>query len=371
MVNNGFSLATLQRSFLLLLLAVATVLFFWLVAPFTGAILWGIVAAILFAPVNDRLRAMLPGRENLCALITLLIILAVAVIPALLLGTALINEATIAFERFRAGDFDASAAFIDAERHLPGFARKWLIDYGLTDFEALQAKITQGLTNSAQVLAGRIVVIGQSTLGFFLSLGIMLYLTFFLLRDGRPLLRRIEECLPMADSQRELLINRVGTVVRATIKGSLVVGLLQGLVGGLIFWFIGVEGALLWGVAMGFFSLFPAIGTGLIWVPVTIYLLLTGQIWQGVTLLVSGVVVISSVDNVVRPMLVGRDTRMPDYVVLIATLGGFEMMGFNGFIVGPLIAALFMAVWEIFAPNRHEVADDAAEQANATTSSNN
>lgn len=352
MVNNGYAPAGLQRGFLLLLIMVTTVVFFWLIAPFTGAILWGVVAAILFTPLNDRLKAQMPGRHNLCAFITLLVVLAVAVIPALLLSAALINEAAVAYEKFSTAGFDARAAFIDAERHLPAFARRWLADYGLTDINAVQAKVTQGLTNSFQSLAGRVVTIGQSTLGFFLSLGIMLYLTFFLLRDGRPLLRRIEHCLPMADSQRELLLDRVGTVVRATIKGSLVVGMLQGFIGGVTFWFIGVGGALLWGVAMGFFSLFPAVGTALIWAPMAVYLLATGDIWQGITLLVCGTVIISSVDNVVRPMLVGRDTRMPDYVVLIATLGGFEMMGFNGFIVGPLIAALFMAVWEIFAPSR-------------------
>lgn len=352
MANEGYNPVVLERGFLLLLISVATVLFIWLIAPFTGAILWGIIAAILFTPLNDRLKLKLSGRANLSAFLTLLVVLAVAVIPALLLSAALINEATIAYERFRAGDFDARAAFVDAERHLPGFARRWLVDYGLTDLEALQTKVTQGLTNSFQSLAGRVVVIGQSTLGFFLSLGIMLYLTFFLLRDGRAVLRRIKNCLPMADTQRELLLDRIGTVVRATIKGSLIVGLLQGLIGGIVFWSLGMQGALLWGVAMGFFSLFPAVGTGLIWAPMAIYLLVTGDIWQGVALLVCGFVIISSVDNVVRPMLVGRDTRMPDYVVLIATLGGFELMGFNGFIVGPLIAALFMAVWEIFASSR-------------------
>ena len=99
---------------------------------------------------------------------------------------------------------------------------------------------------------------------------------------------------------------------------------------------------------MGVFSLFPAIGTGLIWVPVSLYLLATGAVWEGITLALCGFFVISSVDNLVRPVLVGRDARMPDYLVLIATLGGFELMGFNGFVVGPVIAALFMAVWELF-----------------------
>jgi predicted PurR-regulated permease PerM len=159
--------------------------------------------------------------------------------------------------------------------------------------------------------------------------------------------------LPLTAEQRAVLVVKFVAVIRATIKGSLVVAILQGTTGGLVFWAIGIPGALLWCVAMGVFSLFTAIGTGLIWVPVTIYLLTSGEIWQGVVLGLCGFFIISSVDNVVRPILVGRDARMPDYVVLIATLGGFELMGFNGFVIGPVIAALFMAVWDIVsvAPN--------------------
>ena len=108
---------------------------------------------------------------------------------------------------------------------------------------------------------------------------------------------------------------------------------------------------------MGVFSLFPAIGTAFIWVPVTIYLLATGDVWQGAALFLFGFFIISSVDNIVRPILVGHDARMPDYVVLISTLGGFELMGFNGFVIGPVIAALFMAVWDIFATDSGSAAD--------------
>ena len=177
----------------------------------------------------------------------------------------------------------------------------------------------------------------------------MLYLTFFLLRDGAALITKIEHCLPLAIQQRRALVARFVAVVRATIKGSVIVALLQGVIGGLVFWGVGIGGALLWGAAMGIFSLFPAVGTAFVWVPVALYLLATGDIWQAVALFLCGFLIISSVDNVVRPILVGRDTRMPDYVVLITTLGGFEMIGFNGFVIGPVIAALFMAVWEIFA----------------------
>ena len=147
-------------------------------------------------------------------------------------------------------------------------------------------------------------------------------------------------------------------VIRATIKGNMVVAMLQGALGGLMLWFLGIGGALLWAVVMAFLSLLPAVGAGLVWVPVAIYLLATGAIWQGVVLIAFGVFVIGMVDNVLRPILVGKDTKMPDYVVLISTLGGIAMFGLNGFIIGPVIAAMFIAVWDIFASSRHVLARD-------------
>jgi predicted PurR-regulated permease PerM len=198
-------------------------------------------------------------------------------------------------------------------------------------------------------VAARVLSIGQGAFGFFLSLGVMLYLTFFLLRDGRTLAAQLERAIPLPSHERSVLIAKFVAVIRATIKGGLIVAIIQGTTGGIVFWALGIHGALLWGVAMGVFSLFPAVGTGLIWVPVTNYLLATGAYWQAAALGACGFFVISGIDNVVRPILVGRDARMPDYVVLITTLGGFELIGFNGFVIGPVIAALFIAVWAIFA----------------------
>jgi predicted PurR-regulated permease PerM len=141
-------------------------------------------------------------------------------------------------------------------------------------------------------------------------------------------------------------------VIRATVKGSIVVAIVQGILGGVIFAFLDIRAAVLWGVVMGLFSLIPAVGTGIIWVPVSIYLLATGSVWEGVTLLMLGFFVISMVDNVLRPILVGQDTQMPDYVVLISTLGGLSVLGINGLIVGPVVAAMFISAWEIFTENR-------------------
>lgn len=339
---------TAQHGFLLLLVAVATLAFAWLSRPFIGAILWGVIAAILFASLNEWLVRVLRQRRSLAALATLLVIVAVVIIPAMLLSAALISEASSVYARVQSGEIDPARIFVATESHLPEIVRRWLADVGVIDFDALQATIGRGIASSFETVAGQAFNVGQSAFAFFLSLGVMLYLAFFLLRDGDVILARIERCLPLPVAQRRLLVARFVDVVRATIKGSVIVALLQGLIGGIVFWSLGIGGALLWGVAMGIFSLFPAIGTAFIWVPVTAYLLATGNVWQATGLFLCGFFIISSVDNIVRPILVGRDARMPDYVVLIATLGGFALMGFNGFVIGPVIAALFLTVWEIF-----------------------
>ena len=132
--------------------------------------------------------------------------------------------------------------------------------------------------------------------------------------------------------------------------------LLQGALGGLIFWFLGIGAPLLWGVVMAFLSLLPAIGAALVWMPVAVYLLATGAVWQGVVLILYGMLVIGLVDNFLRPILVGKDTKMPDYVVLISTLGGIATFGLNGFVIGPVIAAMFIAAWDLFSESRRQEA---------------
>ena len=168
------------------------------------------------------------------------------------------------------------------------------------------------------------------------------------------LIERIEQMIPLEEEKREILMERFLVVIRATIKGSLIIAIIQGGLGGLVFWALDIRGALLWALLMGVSSLIPAIGTGFVWVPVALFLLVTGNIWQGIVLILCGVFVISMVDNLVRPILVGRDTRMPDYVVLISTLGGLQLFGINGIVIGPLVAALFIAIWSIFS-DMHQV----------------
>ena len=212
----------------------------------------------------------------------------------------------------------------------------------------MQERLSDALKKGSQFLAAQALSIGQGAADFVLGLLVMLYLLFFLLRDGSALSKRIQDAISLPPEQERDLFRKFTAVIRATIKGSILVAALQGALGGLIFWVLGLHAPVLWGVVMGLLALLPAVGAALIWLPAAIYLLATGFIWQGVVLLMFGALVIGLVDNILRPLLVGKDTKMPDYVVLISTLGGLATFELNGFVIGPVIAAMFIAAWDIF-----------------------
>jgi predicted PurR-regulated permease PerM len=323
-----------------------TAAFAWLMMPYFGAILWGLVAAIVFGPVFRWLAARLGGRPNLASSLTLVLILSLVIVPAILLGISLVQEAAGLYAQLQAGGIDFAAIFAKLAAALPEPLTRLAEEYDFLDAERVRALIGTGLANGLQSVATQALTVGQGALSFLAGLGVMLYLTFFLLRDGEALGAKFKAALPLAPGLRDNLIEKFLRVVRAIMKGTVLVAVLQGIVGGMIFWFLGIEPALLWGLLMGFFSLVPAIGTGIIWVPVALYLLLTGSVWQGTVLALCGFFIIGMIDNLLRPILVGKDTKLPDFVVLIATVAGLELFGLTGFIVGPIIAALFIAVWD-------------------------
>jgi predicted PurR-regulated permease PerM len=340
-----------DQGFLLLLFAV-TLAFAWILQAFYGAVLWAVVVAVIFAPVYGRLLRSMGGRPTLAASITVLIVIAMVLLPLAIIATSLAREATGLYAKMQSGEYDFGSYVQRVFDALPAWAVGWLDRFNLGDLSALRETLTSGLMKGGQLLAPQALSIGMNTFDFVISLGIMLYLLFFLLRDGRRLADRIKEAVPLAADRKSALFTKFADVVRATVKGGVLVAIVQGALGGLAFWFLGIHAPVLWAVLMAFLSLLPAIGAGLVWVPVAIYFLATGAIWQGLGLIAYGVLVIGLVDNVLRPFLVGKGTKLPDYVVLISTLGGIEVFGLNGFVIGPLIAAIFMVTWEIFAASK-------------------
>jgi len=338
----------LQHQALLLLLIAVTLAFAWILLPFYGAILWGVVLAIIFSPIQRRLLAVTRQRHNLAAFITLLLFLVVVFIPLALIAASLVQEGAIFYEKISSGQLNVDAYFHQGITSLPAWISNLLSRFELGDFSTFLNTLSTAATAGSKYIATKALNIGQNTAEFIIGIGVMLYLLFSLLRDGQSLTTKIKQLIPMREEHKNLLFARFITVIRATVKGNIFVAAIQGALGGVMFWFLGIPGAMLWGVMMALMSLLPAVGAAVIWAPVAIYYLITGSIWQGLTLIVYGVLVIGLVDNILRPILVGKDTQMPDYVVLISTLGGIAIFGLNGFVIGPVIAALFIATWDIF-----------------------
>ncbi len=345
------SKSPLQDKALLVLIVAVSMAFAWILWPFYGAILWAVILATVFAPVHRRIRAAMPERRNLAALATLLIIVTIVLLPLALTAASLANEASNLYEEVQSGELNFGNFLQEILNALPTSATGILRRLGVADVGDIQKGLTALLKEGSQFFATQAVVVGQGTANFIISLFIMLYLLYFLLRDGGGLSQRIKAAVPLAPEQKRALFDKFAIVIRAMVKGTILVALAQGALGGLIFWLLGIHAAVLWGVVMAFLALLPAVGAAVVWLPVALYLLATGAVWQGVVLIAFGAGVIGLVDNVMRPYLVGKDTRMPDYVVLISTLGGIAIFGLNGFVIGPLIAAMFIAVWDISSGN--------------------
>ena len=337
----------LQSAFFFSILIAASLAFMAMIAPFFEPILWAATLAIVFKPVQRKITAALPTRENLASLATLLIIVFAVIVPALLLSLSVGREGISLYQSISNGEVDLSGPLSWAQNTWPA-----LIDRAESlgvNIEEAKQKLSSSALQGSQWAASHLFAFGQNTVRFAVMFFLMLYLLFFFLRDGKKIIDKIIQILPIGDERERYLLSKFAEVSRATIKGTLVVGAIQGTLGGIIFSILGIESAIFWGVVMTLLSILPAIGSALVWGPAAIYLITSGMLIKGIILIAFGVLVIGMVDNILRPILVGRDTKMPDYLILLSTLGGISLIGISGFVLGPVIAAFFLTIWAMFA----------------------
>lgn len=340
-----------DRSFVILLAAIS-IAFGWVLWPFSGAVLWATLLAIIFAPLYRRILDSIPGKPNLAALFTVLVVIVMVLIPVAVVIASLIDQGAELYQRVQSGEINFANPLQQLKSALPAWAASLSDRLAGIDLSALKERLSSLVVPAGQQLAGHALNIGQVTLEFAASLLVMLYLLFFLLRDGEELNARIRDALPLRPSQTAEILDAFTLAVRGTIKGIVLVALIQGALGGLIFWLLGLTAPLLAGALMALVSLLPVLGSALIWVPAALYLLVSGAVTKGVILLAFGTFVIGLADNFLRPILVGQSIQMPSYVVLLATLGGLASSGANGFVIGPLVAAMFLTAWQIFINSR-------------------
>lgn len=334
-----------RKAFLLLLVAGITVLFLLVIRRFLLSVFLAAIFAGMAYPLYHWIRERLGGRGAWASIITIVVLVVGVAIPlagflALVTNQAIdVSRAAESWLQDQGSQLEQLRAYAErlpfAERILP-------------DGEELVAQFQEVAGRMGSALMGTLAAATRGTLNFFLQLFILLYALFFFLVDGPEILRTILSRLPLSRRETAQLLERFVSVARATIKGSLLIGVIQGAVAGLAFWVAGVPGSAFWGTVMVVFSIIPAVGAALVWIPAVIYLFIAEQLVAAIGLLAWCAVVVSTLDNFLRPRLVGRDARMSDLLILLSTLGGIVLFGAVGFIVGPIIAALFVTVWHIF-----------------------
>lgn len=336
--------STIQHASFIAILVIVTFAFLGMIRDFYQPIFWAAVLAVLFHGLQIRFRRWLRGRSSLAAVLSMMVIFLIVIVPLFFVALAVTREAVGLYERLASGKSDLQGII---ERGLP-IVTEYAERYGV-DLQRVQERLSEAAVAASRFIASQLVSIGQVTAEFLLKFLLMLYILFFFLRDGEELTRALIRALPLGDMREKRLLARFALVSRVTVRGGLIVALIQGALGGILFWVLGIGAPVLWGLIMTVLALLPAVGAFLVWAPAAIILILGGNLARGVIMIVAGALVIGLVDNVLRPVLVGRSTRLPDFVVLIATLGGLSVFGASGLVIGPIIAALFLTVWNMFA----------------------
>lgn len=351
----------LQRIFIVALALVLTLVFLWMIRDFMGALFLAGVMAILLMPAQRWLSAALGGRKGGRPKISASLLLALSVLLILLPMMAVL--AVVAQQAVEVGQ----TVLPWLQDEIRNFRQEGLA--GLPEWvpfkDALapyQGELASRLNDLASGVGGAVINgLTRATggaLGFALGAIVFLFALFYLLTSGESSLKGAMNLLPMRDGDRELLAERTLSTIRATVKGTFIIALIQGSLTGGALAIAGVPGAIFWGAVAGLISIIPAVGTPLVWGPAAVWLFVTGSPIAGIAVGVFGAVVIMNVDNVLRPMLVGKDARMSDLMVLLSTLGGLTLFGFIGLVIGPVIAALFTSVWFIYARTYRDLLDE-------------
>lgn len=320
----------------------------YILQPFFYPLFWAAVIASLFYPIYKRISALL--KPSLGAFFTLFLIIIIVLLPLSLIVTLLIKELIGIFNYLNSFQGQVGS-FLQS---INGFIHSFPY---FSNFKINDTVIAQQINEISKSIIGflyeSIKSLTQNSLEFFVLFVLMLYSMFFFLRDGDRMLKKIMFILPLGKKYERLLYEKFLSTAGSTIKSTILLGGLQGLLGGLLFFITGVPSPLIWGITMAVLGAIPLTGTFLIWLPAGVFMLLTGHLWQGIVILVAGLSIVSTVDNMLRPMIVGKDLQMHPVLVLFSTLGGLIAFGLSGFVIGPLIAALCQTLWNLYEEYYH------------------
>ena len=364
----------INKSVLVLMVIAISALFFSMIHQFLMAIFLAGLFSALARPVYRRLNIMFNGHRHLASVTTLLLMVFVVLIPLLLLVGIIVAQAinvgqtVTPWLKQTLEQPDVLSAYL---QHLPFYEE--LKPYR----EVILEKVGKLVGTLSKWVVGGLSQVTLGTANFLFMTFVFLYTMYFLQMDGDKLIRKILYYLPLNSEDENLMLDKFTSVTRATIKGTMLIGILQGGLAGGAFAVAGIENAVFWGTVMAVLSIIPSVGSALVWIPASIILIMQGSVGAGVGLLLFCGIVVGSLDNVLRPILVGKDTKMHELMIFFGTLGGIMMFGIAGIFIGPLIASLFVTIWELYGiafqdylPEVHRASrtDEAPEQANTPES---
>ena len=373
---------SVNKIVLVLMVIAVSALFFSMIAQFLMAIFLAGLFSAMARPVYRWFNHLYGGHSHAASATTLVLLIVVVLIPTLLLvgliaGQAIdVGQNVLPWVKRNLEEPDEITAYLQL---LPFF------EY-LEPYRGLILQKAGELVGSMSNLIVR--GLSQATLGtanFLFMAFVFLYTVYFFQMDGHRLVHKILYYLPLNSDDENLMLDKFTSVTRATLKGSLVIGALQGGLAGLAFWAAGIDNAVFWGTVMAIMSLIPSIGWARIWFPAAVVLIMKGEVATGIGLIAFCGAVVGSLDNLLRPILIGKDTQMHELMIFFSTLGGIFMFGITGIVIGPLIASLFITVWELYgvafddflpevyyrkAPQADETADPSSDAAEPLTEAN-
>ncbi len=341
--KNKMDFKKVQTLFFFSMIILFAIAVLYIFAPFFYPLFWAAVLAILFYPTYLWLDQFFK-LPRLSAFITLIIVVTLVFIPLFVVALILVNESALLYAHLAQSDiFGNVQTFTNNLNQLP-------VVGPYIDLAGIKGSsyATNAAKDISLFLFNNIKDITQNSIRFIVMFLLMTYTLFYFLKDGKRMLSRLMHLCPLGDEYEAMLYQRFTSTARATLKSTIIIGVVQGTIGGILFWITGIEGAFIWGILMIFLSLIPAFGASVVWFPAGVIMLALGNVWQGVTILVGGMFFLSLIDNLIRGPLVGKDTQMHPILVLFSTLGGIALFGISGFVIGPVITALFTAVMTIY-----------------------
>ncbi|HEX8000335.1 MAG TPA: AI-2E family transporter [Pyrinomonadaceae bacterium] len=350
----------IQARWIALLVATAIALYLcWLMLqPFVNVLAWAIVLVVIFYPVHRRLLAR-TGRPATSALLSSLLVIFVILAPLALISFMLFNQLSGVAENLQAN----ISSLLDPNSPVTGPLLRWIGQYVNIEQFRSQEFILERLRGMSGAIAGRTLGFVGGVVGVIVQVFFVIFTMYYLFRDGERITQVLPDVLPLERAQSAVILERTRSVISASLYGVLVIAIIQGALGGIAFWALGLPSPVVWAVVMTFLSMIPMAGSFIVWVPAAIYLAATGHWAKALILAAWGALVIGTVDNFLRPKLVGEKTKLHELFIFFSVLGGLHVFGVVGIVLGPVVLAITLALLDVF---RH--AERPAEQASSRES---